>query len=146
MRLYRRMGAISVICEHNHGASPASDFDELHSWLLSKLIWNPDRDDRALVREFLDGYYGPAGRALAGYQELLANRVGQTSIFCYWGPRVAEDWLDLDTMNRATELFDEAAAWIRRTSRPSASTASSSSRSREKQLPPCRTLNAAGNA
>lgn len=112
MRLYRRMGAVGVFCEHNHSFSPVSDFAELHNWLLSKLMWNPDRDDRALVREFLDGYYGPAGRALFEYQELLARRVGQTSIFCYWGPRVADDWLDLDTMNRATELFDEAGAAV----------------------------------
>jgi hypothetical protein len=112
MRLYHRLGAVGVFCEHNHSDSPTSDFDELHTWLLSKLMWNPDQDDRALIREFLDGYYGPAGRALAEYQELLASRVGQASISCYWGPRVAEDWLDLDTMNRATELFDEAAAAV----------------------------------
>jgi hypothetical protein len=112
MRLYRRMGAVGVFCEHNHSASPVSDFDELHTWLLAKLMWNPDQDDRALIREFLDGYYGPAGRALAEYQELLASRVGQNSISCYWGPRVAGDWLDLDTMNRATELFDAAAAAV----------------------------------
>jgi hypothetical protein len=112
LRLYRRMGAVSVFCEHNHGSSPLSDFDELHTWLLSKLMWNPDRDDRALVREFLDGYYGPAGRALAGYQELLASRVGQTIISSWAGPRAAKWLLDLDTMNPATELFDAAAAAV----------------------------------
>jgi len=112
LRLYRRMGAISVFCEHNHGSSPISDFDELHTWLLSKLMWNPDQDDRALIREFLDGYYGPAGRALAEYLELLASHVGQTSISSWAGPRAAKWWLDLDTMNRATELFDEAAAAV----------------------------------
>ena len=30
LRLYRRMGAISVFCEHNHGSSPVSDFDAWH--------------------------------------------------------------------------------------------------------------------
>jgi hypothetical protein len=74
-------------------------------------MWNPDQDDRALVREFLDGYYGPAGRALTEYQELLANRVGSTYIASWAGPRCAQ-WLDLDTMNRATELFDVAAAAV----------------------------------
>jgi hypothetical protein len=111
LRLYRRMGVISVFCEHNHSNSPVSDFDELHTWLLSKLMWNPDQDDRALIREFLDGYYGPAGLALTEYQELLANRVGSTYIASWAGPRCAQ-WLDLDTMNRATELFDAAAATV----------------------------------
>jgi len=111
LRLYRRMGAISVFCEHSHGASPISDFDELHTWLLSKLLWNPDQDEQALVREFLDGYYGPAGSALAGYLDLLARRVGSLKVPSWSGPRVAE-WLDLATMNRATELFDAAAAAV----------------------------------
>jgi len=111
LRLYRRLGAISVFCEHNHGNSPLSDFDELHTWLLSKLLWNPDQDDRALVREFLDGYYGRAGKALYEYQQLLASRVGTRFVSSWAGPRIAE-WLDLDTMNRATELFDAAAAAV----------------------------------
>jgi hypothetical protein len=111
LRLYRQMGAVSVFCEHSHGHSPLSDFDELHTWLLSKLLWNPDQDDRALIREFLDGYYGRAGKALYEYQQLLADRVGTQFVHCWMAPRMAE-WLDLDTMNRATELFDAAAAAV----------------------------------
>ncbi|MFN5757285.1 MAG: DUF4838 domain-containing protein [Planctomycetia bacterium] len=111
LRLYRQMGAVAVFMEHSHGQSPLSDFDELHTWLLSKLLWNPDQDDRALIREFLDGYYGRAGKALYEYQQLLADRVGTNFVHTWMSPRMAE-WLDLDTMNRATELFDAAVAAV----------------------------------
>lgn len=107
LRLYRRLGAISVFCEHSHGASPLSDFDELHTWLLSRLLWAPDQDDRALVREFLNGYYGDAGRPIEAYLHLLSTRVGDRKVPSWSGPREAE-WLDLATMNRATALFDDA--------------------------------------
>lgn len=113
LRLYRRMGAISVFCEHSHGASPLSDFDELHTWLLSKLLWNPDQDDGALVREFLNGYYGDAGRPIEAYLRLLGTRIGDRKIPSWSGPREAA-WLDLATMNHATALFDEAVTAVAR--------------------------------
>jgi hypothetical protein len=107
LRLYRRSGAISVFCEHSHGASPISDFDPLHTWMLSKLMWDPDQDDGALLREFLDGYYGAAGKVIGRYLNLLTEKVGERSIPSFAGSPDAE-WLDLETMNRATELFDAA--------------------------------------
>jgi hypothetical protein len=111
LRLYERSGAISVFCEHNHGACLLSDFDELHTWLLSHLLWNPNQDDRALVREFLDGYYGAAGDAIGRYLDLLAERIGEHRIPSWCGARDAE-WLDLATLNRATELLDGAVAAV----------------------------------
>ena len=108
LRLYKRRGAISVFCEHSHGSSPISDFDQLHTWLLSKLLWNPDQDDLALRREFLDGYYGAAGEAIGRYLNLLTEKVGNRRISSWSGDPDAE-WMDLETMNQATRLFDAAA-------------------------------------
>lgn len=108
LRLYKRRGAISVFCEHSHGYSPVSDFDQLHTWLLSKLLWNPDQDDAALRREFLDGYYGAAGEAIGHYLDLLTEKVGNRRISSWQGNPDAE-WMDLETMNQATRLFDAAA-------------------------------------
>lgn len=34
--------------------------EALKVWVSAKLMWNPDQDERALVREFTDGYYGAA--------------------------------------------------------------------------------------
>ena len=111
LRLYQRSGAISVFCEHNHGSSPLSDFDQLHTWLLSKLMWNPRQDDRALVREFLDGYYGAAGDAMGRYRGVVQAKAGDRRIASFCGDPDA-DWMDLETMNRATELFDVAEAAV----------------------------------
>jgi len=111
LRLYRRSGVISVFCEHSHGSSPISDFDQLHTWLLSKLMWNPGQDDRALVREFLSGYYGAAGDAIGRYLELAQAGVGDRLVPSWAGDPDAE-WMDLETMGRATELFDAAEAAV----------------------------------
>ena len=42
---------------------PGSGMAEMESWVLAQLLWNPQQDDRALIKEFLRGYYGEkAGR------------------------------------------------------------------------------------
>jgi hypothetical protein len=74
-------------------------------------MWNPEQDARALVREFLDGYYGPAGKALLAYQELLARQIGSGKVASWSGPREA-GWLTLPAMNRATEYLEAAAASV----------------------------------
>jgi hypothetical protein len=48
-----------------------AEMAEMRAWVLAQLLWNPRQDDRALIREFLDGYYGAAGKALANYLELM---------------------------------------------------------------------------
>jgi len=111
MRLYRRCNAKSVFCEHSHGASPTSDFEPLHTWLLSRLLWDPGQDERALTREFLDGYFGPAGRAIESYLCLLSGAGAEARVRSWSHPHDAE-WLDVETMNRATVLMDAAEAAV----------------------------------
>lgn len=40
--------------------SHGSEMSELRAWVLAQLLWNPFQDDRALIREFVEGYYGEA--------------------------------------------------------------------------------------
>ncbi len=51
--------------QSNTGAG--HEFSELKSYLIAKLLWNPDADVQELVREFTDGYYGPAGKWIRKY-------------------------------------------------------------------------------
>jgi hypothetical protein len=49
------------------------DFPQLRAWLMGKLLWNPDQDQKALTTEFLNGYYGAAGPFLQQYLELVTK-------------------------------------------------------------------------
>lgn len=68
IRLYRDHGAVSIFFEDSHGSSPVSDFDQMKTWLLLQLLRNPDQDERALVKEFLAGFYGAAAPSLLEYR------------------------------------------------------------------------------
>jgi len=83
------------------------DMLPLRTWLVSKLLWDPTQDEKALIHEFLTGYYGPAAPYLEKYIALI-----QTSFLKLERPLSSHtsefDFLSLDTMNEATRLFDAA--------------------------------------
>lgn len=51
------------------------EFSELKSYILSKLLWNPKADEVKLRMEFLDAYYGKAGKYINEYINLLHQQM-----------------------------------------------------------------------
>lgn len=49
----------------------AGEFSELRAYILSKLLWNPKADQQKLKDEFLNAYYGKAGKYIGDYIDLL---------------------------------------------------------------------------
>ncbi len=59
---------------------PGGEMAELKTWVLLQLMWKPDADGDALIREFLHGYYGPAGKPIERYMRRVyaaAMRINQ---------------------------------------------------------------------
>ncbi|MGZ0147997.1 DUF4838 domain-containing protein [Kribbella sp. WER1] len=47
------------------------DMASMRAWVLSRLAWDPSLDVRRTVREYLDGYYGAAGKHVEAYLQTL---------------------------------------------------------------------------
>lgn len=60
------------------------EFSELKAWLISKLLWNPNADVEAIIEEFTDGFYGPAGKWIRKYIYALEREIKKTG-----------EWLDI---------------------------------------------------
>ncbi len=75
-------------------------------------MWDPRRDPQSLIREFAEGYYGPAAPHLAAYLNYLHDAAERSGVYlkCYMHDTSA--WMTLADMNRATQLFDQAAAAV----------------------------------
>jgi len=86
--------------------SHGSEMAELRAWVLAQLLCNPQQDDRALIREFLNGYYGLAGGPIESYLELLQNASRGYNLACY-SPTDAP-FLGFKTLAAAEELWQEA--------------------------------------
>jgi len=79
-----------------------SEMAELRAWLVAKLLWDPSLDPDGLIREFADGYYGPAGKEIALYLDTMHDAL-----------EASGDWLALDSPPDAHFLSIETltAAW-----------------------------------
>jgi hypothetical protein len=98
--------------EQGDAGSTVGDFVRLRAWLLAHLMWNPRLDERKLVAEFLAGYYGPAAPHLQAYLDLVQRAARQRDVYLRCFLPDTSGWFPLDDMNRATRLFQQAAAAV----------------------------------
>jgi len=55
-----------------------SEFHELRTYLVAKLLWNPEADIEALTGDFLKGFYGPAAKAIGAYLSLMHDALDKS--------------------------------------------------------------------
>ena len=85
LRLFQAYNVKGVF-EEGAYAGPGAAMAELESWVLAQLLWNPHQDDRALIKEFLHGYYGqPAGDLIWQYSELMQSASKGFNLHCFLG-------------------------------------------------------------
>ena len=85
------------------------DFVQLRGWVIAKLLWNPSLDQRALMEEFIAGYYAPELVPIyMNYFDTLSDACEKSGIHLGIFKRSTDDWLDLDSLNKATMLQNEA--------------------------------------
>lgn len=87
------------------------EFSALRGYLLAKCMWEPDADPELVIREFCEGYYGPAAEAILTYirevTDAMETSGGALNIF--GGPLDAKDtWLDEAHYARYTALAETA--------------------------------------
>jgi len=85
-----------------------SDLVYMRGWVNCRLAWDPTLDPDALRREYLNGYFGPAGPHLLRYLETMQRILGDRFLNCY--ATSTEGWLDLAGLTELTKIFNEAAA------------------------------------
>jgi hypothetical protein len=86
--------------------SHGSEMAELRAWMLAQLLWNPQQDDRALIREFLEGYYGPAAKPITRYLELMHEASRSHNLTCSSGTDAP--FLRFKPLAEAEQLWQEA--------------------------------------
>lgn len=60
MRFFKANGVLGVFEQGMYQKGKSGEFAELRSYVLAKLLWNPNQDIRGLMKEFSDVYYGAA--------------------------------------------------------------------------------------
>ncbi len=81
-----RDNRITMMFQQGSGGS-RSEFHELRTYLIAKLLWNPDVDLEAVKDDFLRGYYGEAATHINDYIEAMHDALeaakGKLGIYGY---------------------------------------------------------------
>lgn len=85
---------------------------ELRTWVVGRLLWNPNQDYDELIDEFVNGYYGDAAPYVSDYIGLLHDSFDASGSKLGSYMLVKAPYLSFDTMRQADALFEQAAAAV----------------------------------
>jgi hypothetical protein len=110
--MYQRNGVVGLFLEGAVSKGGGAENAELRSYVMAKLLWDPQANVSQLVDEFLQGYYGNAARPLRAYFDLAHRQVrageGGHHIWIYDPP--GAPYLGDDFLAAARDLFGQAEA------------------------------------
>ena len=85
-----------------------AEFAVLRAWVASRLLWNPKQNYYTLVKEFCDGYYGPASEYILEYIDQLHQSFLLSSERISSKQRITSNYLNLDFIILADSLLIQA--------------------------------------
>ncbi len=88
------------------GNDRVAEFAPLRSYLLAKLMWNPDADVETIMDEFLRLYYGEAAPYIREYLQLATDTQRTKGNILTFADDGA--WVDTDMVAKAETLFANA--------------------------------------
>jgi len=107
---YFRDNGIEMMFQQGSGGL-MSEFVELRSYIIAKLLWNPDMDVDIIIDDFLAGYYGPAAPFIRKYIDTMHDALEQTngSLGIYGYPYDGiNTYLTPELIKQYEQIFDDA--------------------------------------
>ncbi len=110
--LYKKNGVVGIFLEGDGAPGGGGENAELRSYVMARLLWDPNTNVSKTVDEFMAAYYGKAARTMRAYFDLQHHQVrlaprGEGNhmwIFNHPGaPYLSEEFLA-----QATKLLNEA--------------------------------------
>lgn len=93
------------------GGALLGDMPDMKRWMIAKLMEDPTLNTDQLIKDFTDGYYGPAGKYIRNYRKSLYDyaKVKQPGYTILCGPEhTTLHYLDTTFLVKAKRLFDQA--------------------------------------
>ncbi|MEW5945142.1 MAG: DUF4838 domain-containing protein [bacterium] len=104
---YSRQGVRGFFGQGSY-ESPGGDMAELKAWLIAKLLWNPDADPDALIRDFVGGYFGAAAPHMLDYLAALHEKTRRRNVHANLYSPPTAGFLDRELLEYADVCFDRA--------------------------------------
>lgn len=110
-RQFHKLGVVGIFEEGDGAPGGGGDMAELKSYLMARLMWDPNLDPKPLVSQFLGAVYGPAAPDIAAWLDALQRGVKSTDV-CHIGDPPNASYFSEDLLNAGEKLFDDAEAKV----------------------------------
>lgn len=111
IRFFANHGVRGVF-EQGSGDAAHSDMAPLKAYVMAKLLWNPDYDEKQAIAEFLNGYFGPSGEPIGRYLAAMEDALDDHAYMWTHVSPFERDTLPLylspEVLATASAAFDEA--------------------------------------
>ncbi len=87
------------------------EFSELRAYIIAKLLWNPNADVNAIMDDFLNGYYGAAGKHIRKYVDTMHDALEESgdNLDIYGYPYDGIDsYLTPELIKNYSKIFNDA--------------------------------------
>ena len=119
VRYFLNSRAKGIFMQAN-GNGRTGELSDLRNYIIGRLLWDPEADEKELQREFIDLHYGKAGGPITEYLEMLHDNAEAKGVHPNCFPSAEEVGLDAamakksaDYFARALELADDDAVCSR---------------------------------
>ena len=106
IRTFRKYNAIGIQEEAQY-QTLGGEFSDMKSWVIAKLLWNPELDTEALTSEFISNYYDAAATYIQQYFALCKGLVKPDTVMGIyinqWNPLYTDAFI-----TEAKALLDKA--------------------------------------
>lgn len=106
LKLYKAYNVKGVLQQGNFSHGGKGALDELKSYVMARLLWNPERDVNREIDDFLAGYYGKSSDCMKAYITLLHESVGDIPLKIYDSP--ASEIFSEPVLEKADRLLEAA--------------------------------------
>jgi hypothetical protein len=110
IQLFAKYG-VKMMFQQGAGGNRATEFGELRTYLIAKLLWNPNINFDSTLNDFLNGYYGKAGIYIREYIDLMQKELLKSGarLWIYSNPvEEMTSFLTPDLLDKYNGIFDNA--------------------------------------
>ncbi|GAA4438077.1 hypothetical protein GCM10023091_18180 [Ravibacter arvi] len=107
VKWYAEKGAVGLFAQGNNvPKNGGGEFSALRSWVFAQLMWNPNQNGDALIREFVTNVYGDAAPYVQRYIDMMhADVQADSAHFSIWAQPIELNYLRPEMINKADSLF-----------------------------------------
>jgi hypothetical protein len=108
VQFFVQHGVQGLFEQGNYSSGGNGELGPLRSYLLAKLLWDPNTDMARHTREFTDAYYGQAAPNVRAYLDLLQHQVRGKDVHAHIFDSPKAAYLNQEFLDSAEKILDDA--------------------------------------